>query len=134
MELIFEIIILILLIIGTTIIFIGAIGLLKMPDIYLRMAASSIAATLGIFLILIACALYFRDFRIALHVLGVIIFLVLTSPVSIHLMARASYISKLPMWDKTLRDDLKGKYNKETNEFRSTDKAPVKNDELNNDV
>lgn len=121
MEIFIEYLILLLLIVGSTFILIASIGLLKMPDVYLRMSASTIAATLGIFLILIACALHFRDLKVALHVFGIIIFLILTVPVGAHLMARASYISKLPMWDKTKCDDLKGKYDKFSNEFKSTD-------------
>jgi len=121
MEIIIEYLILLLLIVGSTFILIASIGLLKMPDVYLRMSASTIAATLGIFLILIACALHFKDLKVALHVLGIIIFLILTVPVGAHLMARASYICKLPMWEKTQCDDLKGKYDKDCNQFRSTD-------------
>lgn len=121
MEIFIEYLILLLLIVGSTFILIASIGLLKMPDVYLRMSASTIAATLGIFLILIACALHFRDLKVALHVFGIIIFLILTVPVGAHLMARASYISKLPMWDITKCDDLKGKYDKFSNEFKSTD-------------
>lgn len=98
---------------------IAAIGLLKMPDIYLRMSASTIAGTFGVASMLVAAAIHFWDFGLALHVLGVIIFLILTVPVGAHLMGRAAYIIKLDMWDKTRHDAMKGKFNHEKQVFLS---------------
>jgi multicomponent Na+:H+ antiporter subunit G len=112
-----EILILIFLVLGTIFIFIASIGLIKMPDVYLRMSASTIAATFGVSSMLIGVAIYFGTTGMAFHVAGVIVFLILTVPVGAHMIGRASHINKLPMWDKTFRDDMKGTYNPENNEF-----------------
>ena len=95
---------------GALCILISAIGLLKMPDVFLRMSASTIAGTLGVASILIGAALYYSSLGISLRVAAVIVFLVLTVPIGTHIMARACYIHKLPRWKKTLQDDLEDKY------------------------
>jgi multicomponent Na+:H+ antiporter subunit G len=112
-----NILILIFLILGTIFIFIASIGLIKMPDVYLRMSASTIAATFGVSSMLISVAIYFGTTGMAFHVAGVIVFLILTVPVGAHMIGRASHINKLPMWDKTFRDDMRGTYNPDNNEF-----------------
>ncbi len=116
-----EIFILFFLILGALFILVASIGLLRMPDVYLRMAASTIAATLGVSCMLIAVAIHFRSASMCLHVLGVIIFLVLTVPIGAHMMGRAAHIIGLKKWNKTIKDDLEGKYNPETHGFRSMD-------------
>jgi len=122
-----EYIILFFLILGTLFILTAAIGLLKMPDVFLRMSASTIAATFGVASMLIAVAIHFGTVRIILHVAGIIVFLILTVPVGAHMMARASNIIGLPMWNKTVRNDLEGKYKPDCHGFRSP--SEVKNEE-----
>ncbi len=105
------------LIIGTLFIFIASIGLLKMPDVYLRMSTSAIAATFGVLSMLVATAIHFMELTLTLHIIGLIIFLMLTVPIGAHMLGRSSHIIGLEMWDKTVCDDLKGKFNKDTNDF-----------------
>lgn len=107
-----ESIVIFLLVLGTIFIFLAAVGLLKMPDVFLRMSASTIAATLGVSSILIALAVHFSTFGITVHVIGTNIFLFLTVPVGAHLMGRAAHKAKYKQWDKTVVDRLEGKYNK----------------------
>ncbi len=125
-----EILVSILLVIGTIFIFLASIGLLKMPDVYLRMSASAIAATFGVASMLLAAAIYFMELGLTLHIIGLIIFLVLTVPIGTHMLGRTSHIIGLDMWDKTVCDDLKGKYCDETNDFDGMDQGCCKkNDE-----
>jgi multicomponent Na+:H+ antiporter subunit G len=112
-----DILVIIFLMVGTIFIFIASIGLIKMPDVYLRMSASTIAATFGVSSMLIGVAIHFGTTGMAFHVAGVIVFLILTVPVGAHMIGRASHINKLPMWHKTFRDDMKGTYYQEKNEF-----------------
>jgi multicomponent Na+:H+ antiporter subunit G len=65
-----EILILFFLTLGTIFIFIASIGLLKMPDAFLRMSASTIAGTFGVASTLIACAIHFSTIAISLHITG----------------------------------------------------------------
>ncbi len=105
-----EYIVLFFLILGAMFILIASIGLLKMPDVYLRMSASTIAGTFGVASMLVGVAIHFFSAILTLHIIGIIIFLILTVPIGAHMIARASYINNLPMWDKTVKDDLKDKY------------------------
>lgn len=114
-----EIIVIFLLVLGTIFIFLAAVGLLKMPDVFLRMSASTIAATLGVSSILIALAVHFSTFGITVHVIGTNIFLFLTVPVGAHLMGRAAHKAKYKQWDKTVVDRLEGKYNKKEQTLES---------------
>ena len=97
---------------GTLFVLLAGVGILRMPDTYLRMAVTTKAATLGIGLILVAAAIYFNDLSTTTRVLAVIIFILLTAPVGAHLIGKASYITGVKMWEKTLMDDLEGKYRK----------------------
>jgi len=113
-------IVLFFLVLGTISIFIASIGLLKMPDVYLRMSASTIAGTFGVASMLVAVAIYFGGLSLILHIAGVIIFLILTVPIGAHMLGRTSHIIGLKMWDKTVSDDMKGKYNPKTHGFKPT--------------
>ena len=97
---------------GTLFVLLAAVGILRMPDTYLRMAVTTKAATLGIGLILIAAAIYFYDFSTTTRVMAIILFILLTAPVGAHLIGKASYISGNKLWEGSLMDDLKGKYRK----------------------
>jgi multicomponent Na+:H+ antiporter subunit G len=112
-----EYLVLFFLIIGSLFILVASIGLLKMPDVYLRMSASTIAGTFGVASMLVGAAIYFADITITLHIAGVIVFLILTVPIGAHMLGKNAHLIGLKMWDKTVCDDLKGKFNEETNTY-----------------
>jgi multicomponent Na+:H+ antiporter subunit G len=37
-----------------------------------------------------------------------------TTPVSAHMIARAAYLSGVPLWEGTLSDEMRGRYDPET--------------------
>lgn len=100
-----------LILIGSLFILISAIGVLKMPDIYLRMSATTKAATLGVGSVLIGAAMFFGNVGSITIAIVIILFLFLTAPVAAHMIGRASYIDKLPMWKGTHLNEL-DEYNK----------------------
>lgn len=104
-----EIIMGILLISGTFFAFVAAIGMLRLPDVFMRLSANAKAATLGTSFILGATALYFNDVRISVKIAAIISFLVLTAPVAAHMIGRAAYFGKVPMWEGTICDELGGR-------------------------
>ena len=106
---------------GALFVLLAAIGLVRMPDTYLRISVTTKAATLGIGLILIAAALYFKDASVTSRVLAIILFILLTAPVAAHLIGRASYFIGVKLWHKSVMDDLDGKYKKVTHELMSED-------------
>lgn len=106
---------------GSMFILLAAVGVLKMPDFYMRMSVSTKAVTLGVGLILVAAAFSFNDFSITTRVLAIIVFLLLTAPVAAHMIGRSGYFVRVKMWDKSVRDDLEGKYDRESHELLSED-------------
>ncbi len=105
-----EIISLILLLAGIAFVLIAGIGVVRMPDLFLRMSASTKAATLGLMLILIGTAVYFREVGIASRAIATAIFVFLTAPVSAHLIGRAAYSDGVKLYEKTQIDELQERY------------------------
>lgn len=106
---------------GTVFVLLASIGLVRMPDTYLRISVTTKAATLGIGLILISAAFYFKEASVTTRVLAIILFIILTAPVGAHLIGRASYFIGVKMWHKSVIDELEGKYKKVTHELMSDD-------------
>lgn len=99
--------------VGTALLLIAAIGTLRLPDIFLRMSATSKASSLGASCLLLALAAASGDVGIAVRALAGTIFLLLTTPVAAHMIGRAAYLSGTPIWKGTVRDDLRGCYDRE---------------------
>lgn len=131
-----SIIIGILVTLGTLFILLSAIGLMRMPDTYLRISVNTKAATLGVGLVLVGTAIFFNDLSTTSRALVIILFVFLTAPVSAHLIGRASYFMGVKLWDKSVMDDLRGKYQKHSYVLKSkTDDTPHDNiDHTKNDI
>lgn len=114
-----DIVIIIFSSLGTIFAMLAAVGLIRMPDTYLRISVNTKAATLGVGLLLAASAIYFGELAISSRVLAIIIFLFLTAPIGGHLLGRTGYISGNKLCDQTHIDELKGKYDKKTHELSS---------------
>lgn len=114
-----DILVMIIISIGTLFILLAAIGLIRMPDLFLRISVTTKAATLGVGLILFGMALYFMETSITTRAVAIIVFLFLTAPISAHVIGRASYFVGVPLWKKTKMDELKGMYNTKTHDLKS---------------
>jgi len=101
-----EILIAALMGIGVTLMLIAGIGILRMPDLYLRNSVSSKGATLGVIALMLASMLYFGDLGIGSRAVAVILFMLLTAPVAAHMIGRAGYRTDTPFWEKTHLDHL----------------------------
>ncbi len=94
-DLIVNIIIILLLLSGGFITLSASIGILRFPDIYTRLHAATKASTLGVTSILIAAFLYLfvkEDIVSGKLLLG-IVFILITAPVSAHMIGRAAHNS-----------------------------------------
>lgn len=91
---------------GTFFALVAALGVVRMPDIYMRLSAASKASTLGASCILAAVALYFASTAVTGKVVAIIAFTLLTAPVAAHMLGRAAYFSGEPLWDKSTIDEL----------------------------
>jgi len=113
LEISLNIVFAIIILLGALISLISSIGVLRLPDVYTRNHAASKGATLGILLILFGALLYFwlHEGYINSRLLLGLVFIFMTSPVAGHLISRSAYYSKVPLWDKSVQDDLKSKQN-----------------------
>lgn len=92
---------------GVVFIFIAALGVLRMPDLFLRMSTTTKAATLGVGLVFVAAALSFRELGVTTRALAVVVFLLLTAPVGAHMLGRAAHLGGVRLWENTIQDDLR---------------------------
>lgn len=93
---------------GGFFLFVAGLGILRLPDVLIRMHASTKAGTLGAGLVFIAVAVQFRDsVSISLSVLT-ILFLLVTAPVGAHAIARAAYRMNIPLSENTHLDEWAG--------------------------
>ncbi|MEL6977426.1 MAG: monovalent cation/H(+) antiporter subunit G [Pseudomonadota bacterium] len=76
---------------------IGALGIVRMPDVLTRMHASTKAGTLGCTLVLIALALRETELTVTLRVLAAIFILVMTAPLAAHAIGRAAVKTGVPL-------------------------------------
>lgn len=91
---------------GTFFAVVAAIGIVRLPDIYVRLSAATKASTLGVSLMLAGVALFFDDAAVTGKIAAIIVFIVLTAPVAAHMLGRSAYFSGVPLWEKSVRDDL----------------------------
>lgn len=103
----------VLLLLGAVFTLLAAIGVVRLPDLYTRMHAASKAGAVGGGLILLAVAVLSQDAAVSLRAVIGMVFLLLTTPVSAHLLARASYLSGYRPCKETKIDELAS--NKEQN-------------------
>jgi len=114
-----DIILAILSTIGALSILFAAIGILRMPDFYLRLSVTVKASTLGVGLLLICAAIMFPDVSVTTKAIAIIFFLIITAPIAAHMIGRAAYFTGTPLWKDTIIDELEGMYNEETHELES---------------
>lgn len=105
---------LILLTLGALLMLLAGIGIYRMPDVLLRMSTSAKASTLGVILIMVAVANHFDDVGVTARAVGIVLFILLTGPVSAHMIGRAAYITGTPLWENTTVDELAGQYDPES--------------------
>ncbi len=82
----------------------GCIGLIRMPDLYLRLQTATKCVTLG------TCSILFGTFLVVgpaggLKALLCMLFIVLTNPVAAHAIARSAHRAGIPLWKGTVKDD-----------------------------
>jgi multicomponent Na+:H+ antiporter subunit G len=99
---------------GALFMLLAAIGVVRLPDVLLRMSATSKASALGTIMILVAFAIAVDHLGVVTRVIAAIAFILLTVPVAGHLISRAAYLRDAKLWERTAIDELEGRYNVET--------------------
>ena len=86
----------------------GAVGVLRMPDLYTRVQASSKAITLGALPALgalVVCEGWYSSF--GSHALMVAFLLLVVNPAASHALSRAAYKTGIPQWENAVADEPK---------------------------
>jgi len=113
-----------LMLVGAALMLLAAVGVLRLPDLYTRMHSTTKAASLGVALLLVGAAVHFQDYGVAARALATVTFIFMTSPIAAHLLGRAAYFVGTPLWPGSVRDDLRGHYNRRTHELESVITRP----------
>ena len=112
-----------ILILGSLLTAIAALGVIRMPDLFLRMSTTTKGSVFGLVLVLLGSALHFGDVAVWAKAGATVLFMVLTLPVAAHMIGRAGYFDKTPLWDRTSIDELSGKYDPRSHELRETESS-----------
>jgi len=89
-----ELIALAFLIVGSLFTLLASVGVVRMPDIYCRLSATSKAAPFGVALVLAGTSLVVGELYFALQAAAGSVFIALTSPGAAHALARAVHRSR----------------------------------------
>lgn len=103
-----ELIISIFLVLGGVFVLVGSIGLLRLQDLYVRLHAPTKATTLGLGGILIGSMvyMYYKQGFLSINELLITLFLVITAPVTAHILAKAAMHHRVKMMERTRNKHL----------------------------
>jgi len=90
---------------GSLLILIAAIGVSRLPDVLCRSHAVAKAMTLGIFLMLMGLWVHQAEEQPALKILLAIFFQLVTIPVASHLIGLLAFQQDIPRWRQRPMDD-----------------------------
>ena len=99
----------VLLVLGAFFMLLAAIGVLRLPDLYIRMHAATKASSFGALLMLVAVSIHFPVAYVIIEAALVIIFIFITAPVASHMIGRIAHLLKVPKWEKTIIDELENR-------------------------
>jgi len=94
----------ILIIIGILFDMFGCIGLVRFPDVYNRLQASTKCVTLGTILLLAGVAVISGLGPTASKAIICAVFILITSPTAAHAIAKGAYASGVKLWKNSVVD------------------------------
>jgi multicomponent Na+:H+ antiporter subunit G len=101
--------------------FFGTLGLVRLPDVYNRLQAATKCVTLGTCLILIGAAVGDPTGVFTVRAVLCAGFILLTSPVGAHALARGSHLGGVKLWEKSVTD----RYEDDADEVKRKTAAPA---------
>ena len=97
----------IFILLGAFFLFIGSIGVIRLPDFFSRSHATSKSDTLGIMLIIAGMIFYEGISLNSLKLMVILLFIALTNPVASHALTRAAFKFGIKPWFKDKSTDDK---------------------------
>lgn len=103
MHLLVEIVVSVFILAGASFALLGSVGMLRLPDFYMRLHAPTKSTTLGTGGTLIGSMIYFsvRDPGISVQEGLVVIFLFTTAPISAYMLSKAALHRRTPCIERT---------------------------------
>jgi multicomponent Na+:H+ antiporter subunit G len=89
---------------GSFFMFLGSLGLIRMPDVFNRIQAGTKSTTLGTLLVLLGTGIIHPDWALKLLLIGV--FLLFTNPLSAQVLAKAAHRGQVSQSSLTQVDRL----------------------------
>ncbi|MHC4738803.1 MAG: monovalent cation/H(+) antiporter subunit G [Planctomycetota bacterium] len=94
----------ILIIVGILFDIFGCIGLVRFPDVYNRLQASTKCVTLGTILLLVGVALVSTSGATAAKAIICAVFILITSPTAAHAIAKGAHAYGVKLWENSVVD------------------------------
>jgi len=104
--------------IGVVFLFLGSLGLVRLPDVYNRLQAGTKCTTLGACFTIIGVGI--MEPAWLPKTLLIALFILITNPISNHALGRASCKRRVPLWSKSVVDRTE-----EFRECRDDSEAPT---------
>lgn len=106
MSIILQILVSALILGGSIFMFIASVGIIRLPDFYTRNSASTKSISFGVALILVGVAVSYNETAVVLEILAMLLFIVIITPLSAHIIARTAIKTNVPFWEKTNTEEL----------------------------
>lgn len=105
MEVVIEFLSNFILILGLMFVFLGMVGLLRLPDVYNRLHATTKIGTLGAFAVMLSILLKVGFTPMGVKAITVGLFLLLTAPVAAHMIGRAAHKHGVDLCEGSIIDE-----------------------------
>lgn len=92
-----------ILILGWIYIFFGIVGIFRFTNMYARLLTSSKIDTVATITILIALLIKSGFSSISIRLLLILIFILITNPISSHVIAKSAYLNGIPLKEEEKR-------------------------------
>lgn len=89
---------------GATLVVIGALGILRLPEFFSRLHAASVTDTLGAGLMVVGLMIHAGPGMPSVKLVLIVVFLFFTGPVATHALAKAALHGRLTPEAEDLRD------------------------------
>lgn len=103
----------ILLVLGAFFMLIASIGMVKLPDLYMRIHAATKAPSLGIFLMMVGIIVYFLNWWTSIEGVVVILFVFITAPIGSHMISKVAHNMGVGKHKSTITDEMEQDMNVE---------------------
>lgn len=101
-----EVVISVFLVLGSGLMVLAAVGVVRLLDVFARLQAGTKAASLGLAFVFAGTAIAAPGPVSVAKLLLAVAFQFATAPVAAHVIGRAAYRSGAPLWEGTLIDEL----------------------------